>query len=162
MPKTNEVTRRLFADIAKPPTELSSYYRFLSVDEELSLPVSEELKKYKNLYDVHTRDHADEIRFLASIEEIIIQIRCKEMIESELRLSLSRNYIYARSMFYRRGKEINDIRVIIGTVETYGDNLGELLKDESFRLLCYTSLVIAMKIEIEKNINQLNTVYAND
>ena len=80
------------------------------------------------------------------------------MIDSELRLSLSRNYIYARSIFYRRGNQINDIRVVIGTTETHGDNLGTLVFDADFKALCKVKLLIAMEKEIKQNIVELKTL----
>jgi hypothetical protein len=159
MPRNNEITKRVFADIAETQPGTGSYDKFLAVDEELNLPVSTRLELAKEKYRGLTQDCVYDINVLAMLEEIIIQIRCKEVIYSELRLSLSRNYIYARSLFYRRGREINDIRVIVGTTDQYGTNLNKLLKSKSFTTICWTKLTVAMNKEIENNINQLNTVY---
>jgi hypothetical protein len=159
MPRNNKITEKVFAEIAETNDKKGAYEKFLAVDELLGLPVGDPLKKLKKDYEVLVKVQVDDIKVLAALEEIIIQIRAKEVINSELRLSLSRNYIYARSLFYRRGKKINDIRVVAGKVSQYGTNLGKLLKDDIFRTICWSALIKAMDKEIEKNITNLNTVY---
>ena len=105
---------------------------------------------------------------MSCLEEIIIQIRCKEVIESELRLSLNLNkkkdmsYIYARTLFYRRNKQINDIRVCIGSSEQYGDDLVLLLSDVEFRQICQVKLLEVMDKEIEANIFNLKLVNVDE
>lgn len=164
MPKNNKVTERSFSNIAETDGRKGSYEKFLNVDQDMGLQESDLLKQLKEKYREIARDCVDDIRMLAALEEIIIQIRSKEVIDSELRLSLSRNYIYARTMFYRRGKEINDIRVVVGKVNDpqypeFNRGLDILLADPEFRFLCKEKLTEVMNKEIEKNINQLNYVY---
>jgi hypothetical protein len=115
-------------------------------------------EKYKWIAEEFVADLSE----LAGIEEIIIQMRCKQVINSELRLSLSRNYIYARSLFYRRGNQINDIRVIVGLTEDFGDNISELINDQIFRDVATSKLLGAMDKEIEKNMLNLKLVYVNE
>jgi hypothetical protein len=158
MPRTNKVTEKVFAEIAETPKKKGMYITFLDIDRIMGLPESESLKGLKAEYDELTSENKGTISTLAALEEIIIQIRCKEVVDSELRLSLSRNYIYARSLFYRRGNKINDIRVIVGTTEEYGDNLKHLLKNEDFRTICRTTLRKAMDKEIEINKLTLKTL----
>jgi hypothetical protein len=162
MPRLQKVTEKVFAEIAETPQKKGDYTSFLEVDKILGLPVSPELQELKELYDNLTHASKEMIEQLASIEEIVIQIRCKNVISKELRLSLSRNYIYARSVFYRRGNKINDIRVVVGTTEEYGDDLGELIKTTAFRDLCILDITVAMEKEIETNINQLKTIIADE
>jgi hypothetical protein len=158
MPRLNKVTEKVFAEIAETPKKKGMYTTFLNIDKVMGLEESPALKEFKDMYDELAQENKGTISALAALEEIIIQIRCKEVVNSELRLSLSRNYIYARSLFYRRGNKINDIRVVVGTIEKYGDNLDDLIKDESFRLLCYTYLTGAMNKEIEANKLTLKTL----
>jgi hypothetical protein len=159
MPRTNKVTARVFTDLSKVSIE-----EFLNVDKELELRITPEIQAMKKSYEALAKesDFIEVLDNLASIEEIIIQMRCKQVIKSELRLSLSRNYIYARSLFYRRGKEINDIRVVVGLTVDHGDDLSELIKDQIFRDVCTSTLLGAMVREIEKNIFNLKHVYANE
>jgi hypothetical protein len=162
MPRLQKVTEKVFAEIAETSQKKGSYTSFLEVDQVLGLPQSEELRELKLLYEEYTGKSKKMISKLASIEEIVIQIRCKNVVSKELRLSLSRNYIYARSIFYRRGNKINDIRIVVGTTEEYGDNLGELITTTAFRDLCILDITVAMEKEIETNINQLKTLIQNE
>lgn len=158
MPKLQKVSEKVFAEIAETSQKKGKYTTFLDIDKILNLPESAELKEFKEAYLELVTDHTEVISTLASIEEIIIQIRCKSMVDSELRLSLSRNYIYARSIFYRRGTKINDIRVPVGTTENHGDNLGTLAYAPAFLSICKVKLLKAMEKEINSNINELKTI----
>lgn len=158
MPRTNKVTEKVFAEIAETPKKKGEYTSFLEIDKIMGLPESEALMSLKKEYEELTSENRGTISTLASLEEIIIQIRCKEVINSELRLSLSRNYIYARSTFYRRGNKINDIRVVVGTTEDHGDNLSVLLKDKVFRDVCISTLRGHMDREINANIANLKSI----
>lgn len=159
MPKNNKVTKRVFAEIAETPDKQESYKEFLNIDKELGLVESDLLISMKEKYTELTNESAATIKILSSIEEIIVQIRSKQVIDSELRLSLSRDYIYARSSFYRKSTPINDIRVVVGKTSEYGDDLEKLIRDHTFRLLCKEKLIEAMDKEIYKNVINLNLVY---
>jgi hypothetical protein len=158
MPRTNKVTEKVFAEIAETPKKKGMYTTFLDIDRVMGLPEAPALMELKDMYDELTSENKGTISTLAALEEIIIQLRCKEVVDTELRLSLSRNYIYARSLFYRRGNKINDIRVIVGTTEEFGDDLDSLLKDAVFSQLCYDKLWSAMDKEIEANKLTLKTL----
>ena len=158
MPRLNKVTEKVFAEIAETPKKKGQYQTFLNIDKIMGLPESDSLKAFKAEYDELTSENHGTFSTLAALEEIIIQIRCKEVVDSELRLSLSRNYIYARSIFYRRGNKINDIRVVVGTTEAYGDDLKALFNDLHFCDICKIKLWEAMDKEIESNIVTLKTL----
>jgi len=159
MPRFNKITTRVFADVAETRPGNGGYDKFLSIDRELGIKVSPELQATKDMYSKLAKKRVDDIKSLAALEEIIIQMRAKEVIDSELRLSLNGNYIYARSTFFRKGNKMNDIRVLIGQVEKYGNNINELIDNQEFRSLCHKKLTEAMDIEITKNIKDLNYVY---
>lgn len=159
MPTNNKVTRRVFAEIAETNRQKGAYDEFLAIDQKMGFRESEHIKKFKEDYKMLVNDIAANIKILAALEEIITQFRAKEAIDSELRLSLSREYIYARSSFYRKDNKINDIRVVVGKISKYGDNIEELLKDTEFRILCKEKLIESMDKEINININNLNLVY---
>ena len=162
MPRLQKVTEKVFAEIAETPQKKGAYTTFLNIDKILGLPESEQLTELKTLYADIMANAKKTVSTLAAIEEVVIQIRCKSVIDQELRLSLSRNYIYARSIFYRRGNQINDIRIVIGTTETFGDNLGELIEDFGFRGVCIAKLEKAMEKEIKSNINNLKTIMRDE
>jgi hypothetical protein len=158
MPRLNKVTEKVFAEIAETPKKKGMYTTFLDIDRVMDLKESSKLMALKDEYDELTTENKGTISMLAALEEIIIQLRCKEVIDSELRLSLSRNYIYARSLFYRRGNKINDIRVVVGRTEDHGTDLDELMKDQIFRDVCKSTLLGHMDREIEANRKQLKTI----
>lgn len=148
MPRNNQTITRVFTEMVRDKT----YNKFLDVDEELELMVSETQSAMKEKYLNILTSIKWDLKILSRTEEIIIQLRAKEQIDSELRLSLSRNYIYARSVFYRMDKEINDIRVLVGKTEDYGDNIELLIKSPDFRELCKAELIKAMDTIIEMNL----------
>lgn len=156
MPRHQKVTEKVFAEIAETPQKKASYTTFLEIDSVLGVPEDGQLKELKNLYNEILNGHKIAIETLAAIEEVVIQIRCKRVINQELRLSLSRNYIYARSIFYRRGNTINDIRVVVGTTQEYGYMLDVLIDHPTFRPLCISKLQDAMNKEIETNSNNIH------
>lgn len=159
MPRNNKVTERVFANIAETGGRKGSYDKFLAIDQELGLQESPLLIQLKERYNEIAKDCVDDIKLLAALEEIITQIRAKQVIDSKLRLSLSRDYIYARSSFCRKDKQINDIRVVVGKTSEFGDDLNTLLNDQSFRMICKSKLEEAMDKEVEINIKNLNLVY---
>lgn len=158
MPRTNKITARVV------PENKGAYQDFLNFDERVKLKVSDLLRSVKLHYEMMAFTHKEDIDYMSYLEEVIIQIRCKEVILDELRLSLNFNkkkdmsYIYARTLFYRKSKEINDIRVCIGQSDQYGTDLEDLLQDEEFRHICVIKLTEAMDKEIEVNINNLKVV----
>ena len=165
MPRTNKITERVFADLTETREQKGAPERFLNLDQELGLQVSPSLLAYKKRYENLADEFTDDLNDLALIEEIIIQMRSKQVIKSEIRLSLSRNNIYARSLFYRRGNQINDIRVVVGKTEELGDDFNELCirltDDPEFLEMCVSKLEKAMDLEIDRCIVKLNKVYAN-
>ena len=156
MPRTNKITARVV------PENKGAYQDFLNLDERTKSKVSDLLRSVKLHYEMMAFTHKEDIDYMSCLEEIIIQIRCKEVIEDELRLSLNMNkkkdmsYVYARTLFYRRNKQINDIRVCIGSSDQYGDDLVGLLEDVKFRVLCKTKLTEVIDKEIDMNIINLN------
>lgn len=158
MPRNNKVTERVFAHIAETGSRKGTYDKFLTIDQEMGLEVTEPLQQMKQQYAAIAKNCSEDIKVLAALEEIIVQMRAKQVIDSELRLSLSRNYIYARSLFYRRDNQINDIRVVIGKTEDYGVDLEILIDDPEFRSLCKLRLTEAMDKEITKNVEYLTQI----
>ena len=162
MPRLQKVTEKVFAAIAETPQKKGAYTTFLDIDDVLGIPEEDRLTEMKTLYADLVASTKKTVSTLAMIEEIVIQIRCKSVIDQELRLSLSRNYIYARSIFYRRDNQINDIRIVVGTTDTFGDNLDELIEDYGFRGVCIAKLGKAMEKEIKNNVNNLKTVIRDE
>jgi hypothetical protein len=159
MPKNNKINKRIFANITENGNQKGNCDDFLNIDQEFGLNESPLLKQIKEKYSEIVKNCANDIKVLSALEEIIIQLRDKEIINSELRLSLSREYIYARSVFYRKENQINDIRVVVGKVEEYGSDLNQLITDTNFRIICISKLQEAMDKEILNNIANMNYIF---
>jgi len=171
MPRIQKVTEKVFAEIAETPQKKGAYTTFLNIDKVLNLPEDNLLLDMKEQYSDIVYSRRKELKTLAALEEIIIQLRCKHVISKEIRLSLSRNYIYARSIFYRRGNQIHDIRIVVGSTMEWGTDLVGLLErvptapdevdmfvNEEFTDMCMEKLSVAMDKEIKKNTNQLKVL----
>ncbi len=89
-----------------------------------------------------------------------MQLRSKETIMDELKLSLVREYIYARCLFYREGKGTKDIRVIVGKSDIYGTDIEKLTGDVDFMDLAKEKLLKAMDSEIVENTKILKNILA--
>lgn len=92
---------------------------------------------------------AHKVEKLAQIEEMVLQKRCMKNIK--IKLSTLREYVYARTPFYRRGKSTNDIRIIVSRIdEIYPGKtptLDELYKDQEFMDKAKSELLEAMLLE---------------
>jgi len=86
------------------------------------------------------------IEKLAAQEEIILQTRCRENLKT-IKIAVIRDYIYARSPFYRRDKKAKDIRVIVDKAEYWDDSL---VNNEEFMAKAKEKVLQAMDKEIEK------------
>jgi hypothetical protein len=98
---------------------------------------------------------------LATMEEIIMQLRTKENIE-EVKLSIVRDYLYARCSFFRRGKTSKDIRVIVDKTEFWEvKNVDDLLNNKEFMDKAIGKLTKAMDSEIKNNIREYSKLLEN-
>jgi len=157
MGRNNKTIDRIFSEIV-PSNGGDLYDNFFAYEKAHGIVEDETLSAMKSFYKFLIDSHKTSLENIAAIEEVIVQIRSKHAIDKELRLSLSRNYIYARSIFYRRGFEIHDIRVIVGKTEDHGSDLDSLILNQDFRDMAKKKLIELMDSEIESNIKQLQTV----
>ena len=160
MGRENRLTGGVFTEIVGTQDRISSYDRFLNVDIDLTIPHTDELVKYCNQYKNSIRMMKTNFETLAKLEEIIMQLRSKELVSFEIKLSLVREYIYARSLFYREGKGTKDIRVIVGKTDVYGTHIESLSCNTEFMELAKEKLVKAMDLEIDENIKVLKNILA--
>lgn len=160
MGRENRLTGGVFTEIVGTQDKISSYDRFLNVNVDLDIPHTDELVKYCNQYKNHIRMMKTSFETLAKLEEVIMQLRSKETIMDELKLSLVREYIYARCLFYREGKGTKDIRVIVGKSDIYGTDIEKLTGDVDFMDLAKEKLLKAMDSEIVENTKILKNILA--
>ena len=160
MGRENRLTGGVFTEIVGTRDRISSYDRFLNVDIDLSIPHTDELVKYCNQYKNSIRMMKTNFEMLAKLEEIIMQLRSKESVADEIKLSLVREYIYARALFYREGKGTKDIRVIVGKTDVHGTDIELLGNSVEFMDLAKEKLLKAMDLEINENVKVLKNILA--
>jgi hypothetical protein len=159
MGRVNKTIDGVFTDIVGTSTELSSYDQFIKHGEGNKF--SKELDGLVDVYKKLITEHKSTFELLASLEEIIMQMRIRENL-SDIKLSQVREYVYARTPFYRKDRKSKDVRVIVGNLEFYPqvtDDIDVLLEDVEFVNKAKTKLIAAMDSEIEENIRLLKSTY---
>jgi hypothetical protein len=158
MGRFNATIDGVFTDLVEVG-QVPSYDKFVNYGNDIK--PSKELKKitsdYKNLVKVF----GPTVEKLATMEEIIMQLRAKENIE-EVKLSIVRDYLYARCSFFRRGKTSKDIRVIVDKTEFWEvKNVDDLLNNKEFMDKAIGKLTKAMDSEIKNNIHEYSKLLEN-
>jgi hypothetical protein len=143
MPKTTRLTDGVFADIVSN----ESFDKFLQQNDTND----ENLNRCKEIYTRIVEKNREDLETLAKLEEIITQLRCRESAKKDFKLSEVRGYIYARSPFFRRGKNLKDIRVVVGKTSVYGNNMEALYHNKKFIQEAKSKLTIAISAEITSN-----------
>ena len=154
MGRINKLTEGVFAEMVGTSKEISKYDEFVNNID----PKSKNLKNLRKDYENMTGSNKNLFNKLAKLEETILQIRAKESMmtgHTELiKLSLVREYLYARYPFYRKGMTTKDIRVIVDKSEFWGENTDILIKNKEFMSKAIEKLEKAMDVEIDSNLHE--------
>lgn len=154
MSRSNRLIDLVFSNINKRKNP-SPVDVFLDTDKALSLPVDPLLDRYKTIYSDTVKSITEELELLSILEEIIVQMRCMKSAPKDFNLSITKNSIYVKLLFYRDDRKIKDIRVIAGSTLIYGTDLKALAKDQSFINLFTEKAKLVMQKEIDLSINKL-------
>ena len=151
MGRVNKLTEGVFAEMVGTSKEISKYDEFVNnIDSK-----SKSLKNLRRDYENMTGSNKNLFNKLAKLEETILQIRAKESMMTGqtdlIKLSLVREYLYARYPFYRKGMTTKDIRVIVDKSEFWGEDLNILVKNKEFMSKAIDKLCKAMEVEIDNN-----------
>lgn len=156
MGKTSKLTSGVFLGITGNSEKKSLYDVFLKSGP--SNP-SRDLVKYTNKYEQLVNDNKITLNDMSLLEELIIQLRCKENIP-QIKLSILRdNYIYAIAPFFRKETSGKDIRVLIGKTEFEGSNLNELYMNKKFMDNCNDKLIEVMDAVIKSNKKIIQSIF---
>lgn len=159
MGRINKTIDGVFVDIVGNENELSLYDRFLKNGSKI-VKDSEKLSEMTAMYKTMIVDNKETFNKLASLEEVIMQMRIRETL-SDIKFTQTRDYIYARTPFYRKDKKSKDIRVLVSKIESFPEadgNLDILFNNEEFMKEVIKKLGQAMDNEIMKNWNILINV----
>jgi hypothetical protein len=156
MGRFNKSTEGAFINLVGTDKEISSYSQFINYGKDLNS--NETIDRFTAEYESLVNENKDLIERLAKLEVIIMQLRSMENIDN-VKLSLVREYIYARSTFYRNDKESKDIRIIVDKSEFHGTDLHKLVGDKEFMSTAKTKLKRAMEMESDDNIREYKKIY---
>jgi hypothetical protein len=149
MGRVNKLTEGVFTNIVGNSSQISGYDQFISYGDSLSS--SKELNQFTSMYrDVITKMKT-EFEKIAQLEKIVMQLRSRDNID-DIKLSVVREYVYARCSFYRDDKSTKDIRVIVEKTEFCGQDVDKLLGNKEFMSRAKDKLTSAMNEEIKYNI----------
>lgn len=161
MGRVNNTIQGVFTNIVGTSSEISTYNQFINQGGDLN--ISKDLQDLTDTYVKLVNDSKNTFEQLASLEEIIMQMRIKENLD-DIKLSLVREYIYARTPFYRKDKKAKDVRVIVDKVEFHpevGTDVSILLGNKDFMARSKEKLETAMDSEIKENIRLLKILMKN-
>lgn len=150
----NKLIELVFSNIFNRKDKVNKPEEFLISDIFLNIPNNNDLYEFKQYYYLLVDKITADINMLADLEEIISQIRCREIGANDFKLSITGNFIYAKAVFYRNTNKSKDIRVIAGRVDEFlpdGKSLQDLYDDKSFS----AATVCKLKNQMTKEINKL-------
>jgi hypothetical protein len=149
---TKQITKGVFIDLIGSDTEIPSYDVFLTYENTKNKTLNKYTKEYSKLIT----QHKPTINRMAKLEEIVLQLRAIEKVD-DIKLSLVRDYIYARTPFFRLGKTTKDIRVLVDRSEFWTTDLESLLTNEAFMIKAKNKLIDAMNEEVSSNIKEFES-----
>ena len=153
MGRFNQTIDGVFTDLVEVG-QIPSYDKFVNYGNDIK--VSKDLKKFTTEYKNTVKVFGPTVEKLATLEEIIMQMRAKESVD-EIKLSLVRDHLYARCSFFRRDRLSKDIRVIVDKSEFWPtENVDTLLENKDFMDKAVSKLTRAMETEIKNNIHMYN------
>lgn len=149
----NKITNGVFTDLIGSDTQIPSYDVFTNYENTNK---NKTLSKYTNEYKGLITKHKSTIIKMAELEEIIMQLRSIDEL-NDIKLSMVREYIYARAPFFRLGKITKDIRIIVDRSEFWTTDLNSLLTNTDFMTKAKKKLMDAMNEEISENIKKFES-----
>lgn len=155
MGRVNKTIEGVFVDIVGDAEKVSTYDVFINLETKKS---NKELKGFVNEYKKVIDANKANFEKLAHLEEIIMQIRSRENID-DIKLSVVRDYIYARCPFYRKEKSSKDIRIIVDHLDLWKDRMSEIENSPELMERAKIKLTKVMDQEIEENIHNYRAKY---
>ena len=155
MGRVNIFTDGVFSNITGTQTKVPEFLRFLNNQDLLKKPKGD-LKKFLDEYKKLTESNKETFERLSTLEDVILQLRAMDnLTRDNIKLNVVREYIYARTTFHRKDISNNDIRVIVGQTDEYGDNLDILLGNKEFMDHSKEKLITAMNEIINQTTKSL-------
>lgn len=160
MGRVNLKIEGVFNDLVGSDSQISQYDKFINYGKENSTDDDSTLSLMTGEYENLIKKNKNAFIKLAKAEEIILQLRSIENLgdtdTSDVKLSLVREYVYARSPFFRKGKTSKDIRVIVDKIDNWGGEGSFEQLNNNFRFMssAITKLKSVMTEEVNENIRE--------
>lgn len=151
----NKLTKGVFINIMSG--DIDNITKFLNEQASLTEGTQSFYKEFKTIVE----DHMDTFDKLSMLEEIILQGRAINNM-GDIKFSTVRDYIYARTDFFRNEKFTKDIRVIVAKISDVtdnGDDLDIVYKDQRFIDVAKSKLINMMKKELNKSMTNFQLKY---
>lgn len=155
MGRVNKKTEGVFVKIFGDQDSLPAFEIFLNNNNPEN--PSAYLKRYTKMYKDYIAAEKLRLEHMSVVEELIMQLRSKEQI-SDIKVSIVRDYIYARCAFYRNDTTSKDVRVIVDNKDTWNLSLKKLNENEEFMAKAKEKLVRQMNAIIEINVQRLAVI----
>jgi len=152
MGKIENLTEGVFTTIVETPNRKSLYEQFINSIGTVKDPLLNELL---NQYKEIIYEHEEVFNQLSSIEELILQIKNRGNLD-DIKLYQVRDYVYARTTFFKNNGKKNDVRVIVDKLSLYPDKtIKDLYQDPIFMNKVFHKIMNLMDSEIEKNMKDV-------
>lgn len=149
MKTIKNITETIFNDILN--NKLYHQFAFLTLDSTVD-PV---VPAYVHHYLKIIKDNEDNLFLLSLLEKLIVQLRCKEFIDGNIKFSKVGDYIYARAPFFKN-KGNKDIRVVIGRTTEYDIPIEDMVHNPRASTEAKNKLIEAMDKEIKSSVDEIN------
>ena len=151
--KPSEINQGVFVELKATHKRKSAIQTF--VDKEHFMNSSQESRLLLEEYTDTVIAMQRELKLASLLEELIMLHRAKNNI-TDIKIYLVREYIYVRMNCYRPYNETKDLRVIVGTIYQYSDNVESLFLNEEFMDKAKKKLKSHIDEMIESKRNELN------
>ena len=154
--KPAEINQGVFVELMATPTRKSAFETFVNKEHFMNSSFETELlvEKYTDTVNSIQR----ELKLASLLEELIMLHRAKNNIR-DIKISLVREYIYVRMNCYRPTIAAKDVRVIVGTIPQYGDNVDALFANADFMRKAKQKIEFQIDEMIQLKQNELNQFY---
>lgn len=153
MARVNKATDGVFAKLFVGENRQVKIEDFLEANNPES--PSANLRKLIKAYKESVNSEKLKVERIALLEELIMQMRSRENI-TDVKVTFVRDYIYARTPFYRRDKPVKDVRVLVDNRELWKKySIKKLYSDEGFMEKVMEKLVSHMNAIIDMNLKRL-------
>lgn len=157
MGRVNKKTEGVFVKIFADDDAAPAFENFLKNNNPAN--PSHNLKKYVKMYRDYVASEGLKLEQISLVEELIMQLRAKEQM-TDIKISIVRDYIYARCSFYRKDTTSKDVRVIVDNKEFWNQPIKKLSENEEFMKKAKEKLLKQMNLLIENNISKLAELQA--